>query len=40
MQAKGQDIRAVLELGRFPGIVLAVRKDAPTGQVGRRSQGR
>jgi len=27
MQAKGQDIRAVLELGRFPGIVLAVRKD-------------
>jgi NitT/TauT family transport system substrate-binding protein len=27
MQAKGQDIAAVLELGRFPGIVLAVRKD-------------
>lgn len=27
MQAKGQDITAVLELGRFPGIVLAVRKD-------------
>ena len=27
MQAKGQDIIAVLELGRFPGIVLAVRKD-------------
>ena len=27
MQAKGQDIRAVLELGRFPAIVLAVRKD-------------
>ncbi|MBO0765141.1 MAG: ABC transporter substrate-binding protein [Hyphomicrobiaceae bacterium] len=26
MQAKGQDIRAVLELGRFPAIVLAVRK--------------
>ena len=23
MQAKGQDIRAVIELGRFPGIVLA-----------------
>jgi ABC-type nitrate/sulfonate/bicarbonate transport system substrate-binding protein len=23
-QAKGQDIRAVIELGRFPGIVLAV----------------
>jgi NitT/TauT family transport system substrate-binding protein len=28
-QAKGQDIRAVIELGRFPGIVLAVRKDRP-----------
>ena len=27
MQAKGQDIRAVIELGRFPGIVLAVRKE-------------
>lgn len=27
MQAKGQDIRAVIELGRFPGIVIAVRKD-------------
>lgn len=27
MQAKGQDIRAVCELGRFPGIVLAVRKS-------------
>jgi NitT/TauT family transport system substrate-binding protein len=27
MQAKGQDIRAVLELGRFPAIVLAVRKS-------------
>jgi len=27
MQAKGQDVAAVLELGRFPGIVLAVRKD-------------
>jgi len=27
MQTKGQDVRAVLELGRFPGIVLAVRKD-------------
>ena len=27
MQAKGQDIVAVLEMGRFPGIVLAVRKD-------------
>jgi NitT/TauT family transport system substrate-binding protein len=29
MQAKGQDVRAVIELGRFPGIVLAVRKDKP-----------
>src|SRR6266576_6432497 len=29
VQAKGQDIRAVIELGRFPGIVLAVRKDRP-----------
>jgi NitT/TauT family transport system substrate-binding protein len=28
-QAKGQDLRAVIELGRFPGIVLGVRKDAP-----------
>jgi NitT/TauT family transport system substrate-binding protein len=27
MQAKGQDIRAVLELGRFPAIVLAVRNS-------------
>ena len=27
MQAKGQDIRAVIELGRFPGIVLGVRED-------------
>jgi NitT/TauT family transport system substrate-binding protein len=27
MQAKGQPIVAVTELGRFPGIVLAVRKD-------------
>jgi NitT/TauT family transport system substrate-binding protein len=26
MQAKAQDIRAVLELGRFPAIVVAVRK--------------
>ncbi|HEV2574171.1 MAG TPA: ABC transporter substrate-binding protein [Beijerinckiaceae bacterium] len=26
MQAKGQDIRAVLELGRFPGIAVAVKK--------------
>jgi NitT/TauT family transport system substrate-binding protein len=27
MQAKGQDIRAVIELGRFPGMVLALKKD-------------
>ncbi|WP_341908879.1 ABC transporter substrate-binding protein [Ferrovibrio terrae] len=27
MQEKGQDIRAVIELGRFPGIVLAVKKE-------------
>jgi NitT/TauT family transport system substrate-binding protein len=27
MQAKGQDVRAVIELGRFPGIVLGLRKD-------------
>ena len=26
MQAKGQDIRAVLELGRFPGIAIGVSK--------------
>jgi NitT/TauT family transport system substrate-binding protein len=26
MQAKGQDIRAVIELGRFPGIVVGVAK--------------
>jgi NitT/TauT family transport system substrate-binding protein len=32
MQAKGQDIRAVCELGRFPAIVLAVRKDK-AGQI-------
>jgi NitT/TauT family transport system substrate-binding protein len=29
MQAKGQDIRAVIELGRFPGIVVAVKKGVP-----------
>jgi NitT/TauT family transport system substrate-binding protein len=29
MQAKGEDIRALIELGRFPGIVLAIRKDKP-----------
>jgi NitT/TauT family transport system substrate-binding protein len=27
MQAKGQDIRAVIELGRFPGIVVGVRRE-------------
>ena len=27
MQARGQDIRAVVELGRFPGIVLGVRSS-------------
>jgi len=27
MQAKGQDIIAVIELGRYPGIALAVRKE-------------
>jgi NitT/TauT family transport system substrate-binding protein len=27
MQAKGQDVRAVVELGRFPSIIVAVRKD-------------
>ncbi|HEY8566653.1 MAG TPA: ABC transporter substrate-binding protein [Beijerinckiaceae bacterium] len=32
MQAKGQDIRAVAELGRFPGIVVGVRKEK-AGQI-------
>ena len=27
MQAKGQDVRALIELGRFPGIVVALRKE-------------
>ena len=27
MQTKGQDIKAVIELGRFPGIVVGVRKE-------------
>lgn len=27
MQAKGQDIRAICELGRFPGIVIAAKKS-------------
>src|SRR3546814_5973443 len=31
MQQKGQDLEAVIELGRFPGIVLAVKKE----QIGR-----
>ena len=31
MQAKGQDIRAVIELGRFPGIVVGVRKEKAAG---------
>lgn len=32
MQAKGQDIRAVCELGRFPAIVIAARKEK-AGQI-------
>jgi NitT/TauT family transport system substrate-binding protein len=31
MQAKGQDIRAVIELGRFPALVLGVRRDRAAG---------
>jgi NitT/TauT family transport system substrate-binding protein len=27
MQAKGQDIRAVIELGRFPGIAIGIRTE-------------
>lgn len=27
MQAKGQDVRALVELGRFPGIAVGVRKE-------------
>jgi NitT/TauT family transport system substrate-binding protein len=27
MQAKGQDVRAITELGRFPAIVIAAKKD-------------
>jgi NitT/TauT family transport system substrate-binding protein len=34
MQAKGQDIKAVIELGRFPGIVLGVKKDKAAGFKG------
>jgi NitT/TauT family transport system substrate-binding protein len=32
MQAKGQDVVAVTELGRFPAIVIAVKKDK-AGQI-------
>src|SRR5215213_7124943 len=32
MQAKNQDVRAVVELGRFPAITVAVRKDK-AGQI-------
>ncbi|MEA3070589.1 MAG: sulfonate transport system substrate-binding protein [Alphaproteobacteria bacterium] len=28
-QAMGQDVRSAIELGRFPGVVLAVGKDRP-----------
>ncbi len=28
-QAMGKDVRAIIELGRFPGVVLAVAKDRP-----------
>ena len=31
MQIKGQDIRAILELGRFPGICLTLKKDKAAG---------
>jgi NitT/TauT family transport system substrate-binding protein len=31
MQAKGQDIRAVIELGRLPGLVLGLRKEKAAG---------
>ena len=31
MQAKGQAIRAVIELGRFPGIVVGLRKERAAG---------
>jgi NitT/TauT family transport system substrate-binding protein len=42
MQAKGQAIQAVIELGRFPGIVLGVKKElageirSPADLVGRK----
>ena len=38
MQAKGRDVRALIELGRFPGIVLAVHNDRGYKSHG-RSQG-
>ena len=31
MQAKGQDILALIELGRFPGIVVGLRKEKAAG---------
>ena len=31
MQAKGQDVKALIELGRFPGIVVALRKERAAG---------
>ncbi|HEY7662208.1 MAG TPA: ABC transporter substrate-binding protein [Xanthobacteraceae bacterium] len=31
MQAKGQNIKAVIELGRFPGIVLGLRREKAAG---------
>ena len=41
MQAKGQDIRAVIELGRFPAITKAVRNDlAPKGNSAADLNGR
>ena len=41
MQAKGQDIVAVIELGRYPGISLAVKKDrADKIKTHCRSEGR
>ena len=32
MQAKGQDVRAIIELGRFPAIVIAAKKEK-AGQI-------
>ena len=39
MQSKGQDIRAVIELGRFPGIVVGLRKESCELQIRGRPQG-